>query len=313
MQDRPMHAPPAWPLQLSEPVAAALAAGHPTVALETSIVAHGLPAPDNVEVGLAMQRAVRQADAVPAMVAVLDGAVRVGLEDGEVERLAAAGAAKCSTRDIGPLVATGRAGGTTVAATARIAAAAGIRVFATGGIGGVHPGGRLDVSADLPELARAPVAVVSSGAKSILDLAATLELLETLGVPVIGWATDRFPAFHAVDSGLALKHRIDDAATLAAALRAHWALPGAGGVLVCHPPPAELAIPKAELDGLVGRGLAEAETAGVRGDAVTPYVLGALARLSGGRTLTVNRALAVANAGAGGRLAAALAEPSNAP
>ena len=288
-------------------VAAALAAGRPVVALESSIVAHGLPAPDNLAVGRAMLAAVRAGGAVPAMVAVLDGAVRIGLDDAQLERLARDGAAKCSTRDLGILVATGAAGGTTVAATARVAAALGIRVFATGGIGGVHPGARLDVSADLLELSRSPVAVVSSGAKSILDLPATLEVLEALGVPVIGHGTAAFPAFHAADSGLPLKHRIDDPVRLAAALRAHWSMPGAGGVLVCHPPPAGDALPLDEVNRLVGLALAEAEAAAIAGDAVTPYVLGALARLSGGATLRVNRALAVANAAAGARLAVALA------
>ena len=211
--------------------------------------------------------------------------------------------------NLAAVIARGGTGATTVAGTVLCAAAAGIAIMATGGIGGVHRGGEtsLDISADLSELARSPVAVVSSGAKSILDLPATLEVLEALGVPVIGHGTAAFPAFHAADSGLPLKHRIDDPVRVAAALRAHWSMPGAGGVLVCHPPPAGDALPLDEVNRLVGLALAEAEAAAIAGDAVTPYVLGALARLSGGATLRVNRALAVANAAAGARLAVALA------
>ena len=293
-------------VRVADEVRAALAEAAPVVALESSIVAQGFPRPENLEVGREMLAAVRRAGAVPAQVAVLDGAVKVGLDEAELERLATTEVVKCSSRDIGYAVAQGLAGATTVAATARIAAMVGIAVFATGGIGGVHPAeGPLDVSADLVELTRSPVAVVCSGAKSILDLAATLEALEALGVPVIGFGTDAFPAFHAADSGLALDRRIDRPAELAALMAAHWALLPEAGLLVCQPPPAAVAIEKAELDALVAKAQAEARAAGVRGPALTPFLLQCLNRLSEGRTLRVNRALAVANAGLGAEIAVA--------
>lgn len=296
------------PIVVAEEVGDALAAGEAVVALESSIVAHGFPAPENLALGRALVAAVRSGGAVPAQVAVLDGAVRVGLDDDQLVRLTREPALKCSARDLGAAVARGELGATTVAATARIAAALGLRIFATGGIGGVHPGaGPADVSADLFELARSPVAVVASGAKSILDLAATLEALESLGVPVIGYGCDSFPAFHAADSGLRLGRRVDDAAELARILAAHWALVPGGGVLVCHPPPAEVAMAKTELDRLVGLALAEAEAERVRGGALTPFLLERLNRHSGGRTTTINYALALANAEAGARLARAVA------
>lgn len=292
----------AVPIVIAADVRDALAAGRPVVALESSIVAHGFPAPENRRLADALHAAVREAGATPAMAAVIDGEIRLGLDEAALDRLAGGGAAKCSARDLAFCRGNG---GTTVAATARIAAAAGVRVFATGGIGGVHRGA-LDVSADLPELARASVAVVSSGAKSILDLPATLEALDALGVPVVGFRCGEFPAFHTAESGLPLKHRFDDEAALAAALRRHWALPGAGGVLVCNPPPAEAAMARDEVEALVAQALAEAAAA--KGDAATPAALRALDRLSGGRTTAVNRALALANARLGARLACALAQ-----
>ena len=293
-----MDEPP--PIVIAEEVRAALAAGRPAVALESSIVAHGFPAPENRRLADALHAAVREEGAVPAMAAVIAGRIRLGLAAADLDRLAAGQAEKCSARDLAFCAGDG---GTTVAATARIAAAAGLRVFATGGIGGVHRGA-LDVSADLAELARAPVAVVSSGAKSILDLPATLEALDALGVPVLGFRCSVFPAFHTADSGLPLKRRFDDEAALAAALRRHWALPGAGGVLVCNPPPAEAAMARDEVEALVRRALAEAADA--KGERATPAALAALDRLSGGRTTVVNRALALANAALGARLACAL-------
>jgi pseudouridine-5'-phosphate glycosidase len=293
-----MAEPP--PIVIFEEVRVALAAGRPVVALESSIVAHGFPPPANRTLADELHAAARAEGAVPAMAAVIDGEVRLGLDEAALDRLAAGGAMKCSARD---LAFCRGDGGTTVAATARIAAAAGVRIFATGGIGGVHRGA-LDVSADLPELARAPVAVVSSGAKSILDLPATLEALDALGVPVLGFRCSVFPAFHTADSGLALKHRFDDEAALARALTRHWALPGAGGALICNPPPADDAMARDEIEELVRRALAEAAEA--RGDRATPAALAALDRLSGGRTTVVNRALALANARLGARLACAL-------
>jgi pseudouridine-5'-phosphate glycosidase len=285
-----------------------MAGRRPVLALESSIVAQGFPHPENLELAHEMEAAVRGAGAVPAQVALLDGTVRVGLGEAEIERLARPGAMKCSSRDIAYALTQRLVGATTVAATARIASLLGIRVFATGGIGGVHPGeGGRDISADLAELSRCAVAVVCSGAKSILDLAATLEALEALGVPVIGVGTDRFPAFHAADSGLALGRRIDRPEALAELMAAHWAVVPDGGLLFCQPPPAAQAIGKAELDALVARALAEAAAANVGGQALTPYLLDRLNRLSGGRTLRVNRALALANARLGAEIAVAWA------
>jgi pseudouridine-5'-phosphate glycosidase len=287
----------------------ALDGGAAVVALESGIIAHGFPRPENLDLGRALEREVREAGAVPATVAVLDGAVRIGLAADEIERLATAdGVAKCSLRDLAPLCAAGGSGATTVAATARLAAQAGLKVFATGGIGGVHRrrGGPTDVSADLYALAQTPLAVISAGAKSILDLPATLELLESLGVAVIGYRCDQFPAFHAAESGLALKHRVDDVDELAAVVRAKAELGLGGALLVCNPPPLESAMAGAEVERLVEAALAEAAADGVSGPELTPYLLAALDRLSDGRTRTVNWDLAQANARLGGQLAAAL-------
>lgn len=298
------------PLRIAEEVRQALARGAPVVALESSIVAQGFPVPDNLVVGEEMNAAVRAEGGVPAQVAVVDGAIRVGLEAGDLERLASEESLKCSARDLGFAVATGALGATTVAATARVAAMAGIAVFATGGIGGVHPGsGPPDISADLAELARVPVAVVCSGAKSFLDLAATLEMLETLGVPVLGFATDEFPAFHARTSGLRLDRRVDDAAAAARVMAAHWVIEGAGGLVICNPPPAELALSEPELERLIAEVSAEATASGVRGGDLTPYLLRRLNQRSEGRTLAVNRALVVENARLAGVIATAYAAP----
>ncbi len=298
-------------LMMSDEVAAALKAGRPVVALESTIVAHGFPRPDNLAVGQALEQAVRDGGAVPATIAVLDGRPRIGLTPEGLARLANADdVVKVSTRDLAHLLAVRGNGATTVAATMVLAARAGIRVFATGGIGGVHPaqaGHPADVSADLAELARTPVAVVCAGAKSILDLPATLEMLETLGVPVIGYGTDEFPAFHARESGLAVGQRVDDAATMAAVLRAQDGLALACGTLVCNPPPVDAAVTREVLDGWVGAALAEAQAQGVKGAKVTPFLLAALDRLSGGRSKAVNLALAKSNAAVAAAIAAAYA------
>lgn len=294
------------PVLLAE-VAGALAepGGGAVVALETSIVAQGLPRPANLDVGRAMVAAVRSAGAVPALTAVLDGRARLGLADTDLVRLvAAADVVKVSARDLARVAVCGGTGATTVAGTARLAALAGIRVMATGGIGGVHRGfaSRPDVSADLGELARSTVAVVCAGAKSILDLPATAEVLEALGVPIWGWRTDRLPAFYEADGGSDVP-RFDDLATLAQALSAHWAL-GGGGVVVVQAPPSPL--DRAAVAGWMAAAEAEARAAGVRGAALSPFLLQALARLSGGRTVAANRDLVLANAGLAGRLAVAL-------
>jgi pseudouridine-5'-phosphate glycosidase len=301
-------------------VADALAAGRAVVALESSIVAQGLPAPDNLVVGQAMQDAVREQGAVPAMTAVLDGRLRIGLTADEMARLAVApDVRKCGGRDLGPVLALGLPGATTVSATVQIAAAAQIAVFGTGGIGGVHrvmrPMGdiegnaaaaRIDISADLLALSRAPVAVICSGAKSLLDLPTTLETLEALGVPVLGFGCDRFPAFYTADSGLSVGFRFDDLGTLAQALQNHWSLPNAGGALVCNPPPAELAMAADVVETLVQDANGAAAAAGISGAALTPFVLSHMRQASQDQTLRLNGALAIANAALAGRLAVCL-------
>lgn len=303
---------PSQYLSLSSDVAAALERKAPIVALESSIIAHGFPHPDNLALAESLAAAVRSAGAVPAMIALLDGRIHVGLEPDAVHRLSTEkGIPKCSTRDIGPLLAAGKPAGTTVAATSYIAARVGIRVFATGGIGGVHrrfgdAEAPVDVSADLLELSRTPIAVVTSGAKSILDLPATLETLETYGVGLIGFRTTEFPAFHTPKSGLPLAFSTDDPATLAAAVRAHLQLGLPGALLVCNPPPADLAVSPSELEAWIATALREAEAAGIRGGAVTPYLLSALARLSNGASVAVNRGLAIGNAEVAAAIAAAL-------
>ncbi len=293
-----------------EEVAAALAARRPVVALESTLIAHGLPWPRNLETARAAEAAVREAGAVPATVGLLKGRVVVGLSSDEIERFARAeDIAKASTRDLAALVARGGSGATTVAATLFVAARAGIRVFATGGIGGVHrdAGTSFDISADLAALARCPGAVVAAGAKAILDLPATLEALETLGVPVVGYRTDAFPAFYARSSGLALETRVDTPEAAAGLMRAQAALGLESAILFANPPPAASALDPEELEGWIRGALAQAEAAGLHGKAVTPYLLARLAEASGGRSLAANEALIRANAALGGAIAVAYA------
>lgn len=301
----------ARPLTIGEEVADALAAGRPVVALESSLVAQGLPVPHNLETALASEAAVRDAGAVPATTAVEDGRLVLGADRALLERLAdpERSTAKAASRDLGPLLAAGRLASTTVSATIRIAHAAGVGVMATGGIGGVHRGAAasFDVSGDVDELAATPVAVVCSGAKSILDLPATLELLETRRIPVIGYGVDELPAFYSTASGLRLLHRVDSPAAAAAVIDAHRSLPGAGGLLVAQPPPADLALPTAEVEAWIADALADADARGIRGGAVTPHLLAWLARASDGRTLAVNVGLIVNNARTAGAVASAVA------
>lgn len=300
------------PLWISDEVAAAITAGRAVVALESSLVAQGLPAPHNLETAAAAEHAVREEGGVPATVAIDDGRLLVGAPLQVLERLAdpAGGAAKAASRDLGPLLAAGRLASTTVSATMRIAAMARIRLFATGGIGGVHRGAAasFDVSSDIDELAASSVAVVSSGAKSILDLPATLELLETRRVPVIGLGIDELPAFFSASSGLRLAHRVETPADAATVIAMHVALPGSGGILIVQPPPADLAIPLDDLSGWIEAASAAAARQGIRGGAVTPFVLGRVAELSGGRTLRTNIGLIVNNARTAARIAIALAD-----
>ncbi len=300
---------PAW-LRLADEVREALAAGRPVVALESSLIAQGLPVPHNLETALAAEAAVRESGAVPATVAVDRGRIIVGADRDLLERLAEpeARVAKAGSRDLGPLLAAGALASTTVSATLRAAHVAGIAVFATGGIGGVHRGAAtsFDVSSDIDELAATPVAVICSGAKSILDLPATLELLETRRIPVVGYGVAELPAFYSVSSGLRLAHRVDGPVAAAAAIAAHRSIPGVGGMLIVQPPPADLAIDAAEVDAWIAEALRDAASTGVRGGAVTPHLLGHVARASGGRTLRVNVGLIVGNAHAAGEIAAAL-------
>ncbi|HEX5727670.1 MAG TPA: pseudouridine-5'-phosphate glycosidase [Longimicrobiaceae bacterium] len=297
-------------IRIAPEVSAALAARRAVVALESTVLAHGLPRPRNLEVGRALEAEVRAAGAVPATVGVVAGVPAVGLSGDEVERLACAeGVGKLSTRDLAVPVARGRDGATTVAATMWLAHRAGVEVFATGGIGGVHRGDAHDVSADLTELGRTPLIVVCAGAKSVLDLAATREALETAGVLVAGWRTDALPAFYARESGLGVDVRVDSAAEAAALWRAHRALGIPGALLLCVPPPAEAALPPAEVEDAIRGALERAAAEGVAGKEVTPYLLRAVAERTGGRSLEANVALLLANARVGAEVAVALAAP----
>lgn len=303
------------PIRIAEEVRDALAHGRAVVALETSVVAHGLPPPHNLEAARRCAAAVRAAGAVPAAVGVVGGELRVGLGEEELARLGdpSRRPAKAAARDLAALLAAGRDAGTTVSATAATAARVGIRVFATGGIGGVHrvrpgepPAGAGDVSADLAELTRSPVCVVSAGPKAILDVRATAEALETLGIPAVGWCTSELPAFYSDGSGVPLEHRVEDAAQAARLLRLHWS--GLGrqeGVLVLVPPPSP--VPREVIDAAVAAAEQEAVARGVRGKAVTPFLLDAVARATQGRARAGNLALLERNAAVAGEIAAALA------
>jgi pseudouridylate synthase len=296
-------------LDIADEVRDALASGGPVVALESSLIAQGLPDPHNLETARASEAAVRESGAVPATTAIEDGALVVGAGSSLLERLADPGqtVVKAASRDLGPLVARRALASTTVSATLRIAGLAGIGIAATGGIGGVHRGASttFDISGDIDELAAAPLAIVCSGAKSILDLPATWELLETRRIPVIGYGVDEFPSFYSVGSGLRLSHRVDTAAEAADAVAAHRSVAGSGGIVIAQPPPAELALDPADVERWIAEALAGAEAEGVVGGAVTPHLLGYLARASEGRTLAVNIALIVANARTAGLIAAA--------
>ncbi|MBI3369275.1 MAG: pseudouridine-5'-phosphate glycosidase [Burkholderiales bacterium] len=294
-------------LDIHPEVRDALAAGRPVVALESTIISHGMPWPRNVETALSVEAEVRAHGAVPATIAVMDGRLQAGLTRDQIEQLGRGGGtvAKASRRDLALLVAQGRSGATTVAATMVIAHQAGIRVFATGGIGGVHRGAAqsMDISADLQELARTPVAVVCAGAKAILDLGRTLEYLETHGVPVIGFGTDKLPAFYTRDSGFALDARLDEPAEIARLMHAQWTLGLGAGIVIANPVPAEHAMPRERIDAAIEQALAEAARRGIAGKAATPFLLARVTELTGGDSLASNIALVMNNA----RLAAAIA------
>ncbi|HEY2784130.1 MAG TPA: pseudouridine-5'-phosphate glycosidase [Fimbriiglobus sp.] len=283
-------------LSISSEVSAALAAGRPVVALESTLITHGLPRPFNLATARDAEAAVHAQGAIPATVAVIRGQPTVGLSPTELEHLANADDIyKASRRDVATAVGLARFAGTTVSATMALAHAAGIRVFATGGIGGVHRGNAADVSADLTELARTPVLVVSSGAKSILDLPRTLELLETLGVPVLGFRTDEFPAFYTSVTGLPVSARVESPEQATAVFAAHVRM-GGRGVILAQPVEASLAIPAAEFESALAAAEVLAARDGITGPKLTPFLLGKLAELTNGKTLAANRALIVANA-----------------
>ncbi|AXT46453.1 MULTISPECIES: pseudouridine-5'-phosphate glycosidase [Chromobacterium] len=294
-------------LDIHPEVAAALAANRPVVALESTIISHGMPYPQNVETALQVEAEIRAHGAVPATIAIIDGRLKAGLSAQEIEYLGKGGRdiAKVSRRDLPFIVAGKRSGATTVASTMIIAAMAGIRVFATGGIGGVHRGAErsFDVSADLQELAQTPVAVVCAGAKSILDLGLTLEYLETHGVPVIGHRCDHLPAFFTRDSAFKLDHRLDEAADIAAAMQAKWSLELRGGMVVANPIPEQYAMPRDKIDAAIEQALREAEEQGVAGKESTPFLLARVCELTGGNSLAANIQLVLNNA----RLASAIA------
>ncbi|MFE8599498.1 pseudouridine-5'-phosphate glycosidase [Archangium violaceum] len=301
-------------LHYSEEVRRAKEQGVPLVALETSVVAQGLPYPDNLGAARACEEAVRRAGAVPAPIAVVDGQVFIGLEEPQMRRLAEGKERllKLASRDLPVAIAQGATGGTTVSATCELAAAAGIRVFSTGGIGGVHRGvaEHMDISQDLWALGRFPVAVVCAGAKSVLDLPKTLEALETAAVPVIGVGTDELPSFYSSSSGLKLEHRVDDAAAGARILRARFDTLGQGGLLFTVPPPEETSLPRADVELHIASAMAEADRQGIRGKAVTPFLLSEMARRTSGKTLRANLALLTNNARFAGQLAVAYAQGS---
>ncbi len=297
-------------LDIAPEVQAALEAGKPVVALESTIISHGMPYPKNVETALLVERTIRENGAVPATIAVIGGRLKAGLSREEIEYLGRTGrgVAKASRRDLPALIARGADGATTVATTMIIASLAGIRIFATGGIGGVHRGAEttMDISADLEELAQTPVMVVCAGAKSILDLGLTLEVLETKGVPVIGYGTEELPAFYTRQSGFGVDYRVDSPEELAAMFRAQRGLGYRGGMLVTNPIPEEYAMDKSVIDAAIDRALREAEEAGVKGKEVTPFLLAKVVELTGGDSLESNIQLVLNNARLAARTAACL-------
>lgn len=305
-----MTAPPHPSLVLTEEVARALVDGAPVVALESTIISHGMPHPDNVAMAIEVEQIVRDGGAVPATIAVLDGRPRIGLEHHDLERLASGeDVAKVSVRDLPAVIAQGRHGATTVAATMRLASLAGINVFVTGGLGGVHRGASqsFDVSADLEELARTDVAVVSAGAKSILDIGLTLERLESLSVPVVAWGTDQFPAFFTRHSGFDAPLRAESADEVAAMMAAKWDLGIDGGLAIVAPISEDDEIPADEIDDVITRALDDMEERGIGGRDATPFLLDRIVELTDGASLAANIALVRNNARLGTDIAIAFA------
>ena len=291
-------------LTLSPEIARALNFGTPVVALESTVITHGLPQPQNLELARDMEQQVRDNDATPATVALLDGEIRIGLSDEELVRLSESDSVlKVSHRDFATAIVKKKNGGTTVAGTMFAAQLAGIKVFATGGIGGVHKESAFDISTDLRALAETPMIVVCAGAKAILDLPATLEYLETMGVPVVGYQTDEFPAFYSRESGLGVSVRLDSPKEIADFAQAHWKLGMQSAVLVTNPVPETQAISKLEMEPLILKASAEAIEQGIHGQALTPFLLGRISELTEGKSLRTNLALLLNNA----RLAALIA------
>jgi pseudouridylate synthase len=299
-------------IKLTDELKSAIAAGKPVVALESTIIAHGMPFPQNLEMAREVESIVRAGGAIPATIAIINGELRAGLSDSELQHFAKTGPSimKASTRDLPFIVAKKMNGATTVASTMRIAAMAGIHVFATGGIGGAHRGAEknFDISADLVEFSQSNVAVVTAGAKAILDLALTLETLETFGVPVVGYGTDEFPAFYSRHSGHAVPMRCDTPKEIAALMRAKWNMDIKGGIVIANPIPHEAEIPATEIAPTIKKAIAEAQELGVHGKNVTPFLLARLAEITGGRSLTANIALVKSNARLAAEIAAAYSQ-----
>lgn len=295
-------------LDLAPEVQTALQAGQPVVALESTIISHGMPYPKNIETALKVEAVVRAQGAVPATIAIVDGRLKAGLSAAQIEQLGRCGrdVVKVSRRDMAFILAQGRSGATTVASTMIVAHLAGIRVFATGGIGGVHRGAQhsFDISADLQELAQTPVAVVCAGVKSILDLGLTLEYLETYGVAVVGYQTDTLPAFFTRDSAFKVDYRLDSATDIARALQAKWGMGLRGGMVIANPIPHEHAMPREVIDAAIAQALAEAQSQRIGGKESTPFLLARVCELTGGDSLASNIELVLNNA----RLASAIAK-----
>jgi pseudouridine-5'-phosphate glycosidase len=303
-------------IQVSPEVSSALASTRPVVALESTIISHGMPYPRNLETAREVEQIVRDAGAIPATVAILDGRFRVGLGEEELERLASSDdVMKASRRDLGVAFARKLTAATTVATTMIGARLAGIHVFATGGTGGVHRGVEqtLDISADLQELARTPVLVVSAGVKSILDIPRTLEYLETMGVPVLGFGADEFPAFFTRKSGSMVSHRVDDADGVAAIMEAHWGSGLGGGMLLANPIPEEDSLDPAYIDGIINRAVSEADDQGIIGKDITPFLLARIVELTDGQSLEANIALVRNNARVAAAVAAAFSQRVGSP
>ncbi len=302
-------------MDIAHEVAESLAAGRPIVALESTIISHGMPYPRNAETALQVESAVREHGAVPATIAIIDGRPTIGISKSQIEQLGEKGqqVIKTSRRDI-PFVLTHKEdGATTVAATMALAAIAGIRVFATGGIGGVHRGVEetLDISADLEELARTDVAVVCAGVKSVLDIGRTLEYLETRGVPVAGYRTDKLPGFYVRDSSFTVDYRIESAEDAAAVMKAKWDLGLGGGIVIANPIPEEHALEPNEIDRVIDDAIAEMNGKGITGKDTTPFLLAKIAERTGGKSLEANIQLVLSNAKLAAKISTAFAQPPN--